>query len=180
MFFGWFAIGSLGLVGKREKKKVYWVLFFAVAALLGLVLLTLFQEYSSFIIVWFVDALMMVAVSNSSFNSKLSSSIARRILGGLLLLFFVVTMLDIYVIFVWTHQFYDVFLGLLLSICVFLTILLLNGKGDTRFTKLNLNKKFVGFVSIGAGFSFTLFLIHYPILIFLNGLNLPEASLAII
>ena len=49
---------------------------------------------------------------------------------------------------------------------------MLNGKTDERGPKLILNKKFVSIVTVGAGFSFTLFLTHYPILIFLNGLNL--------
>ena len=172
MFFGWFAIGSLGLMGKRERHKLYWVLFFAVAASLSLVMVTLFQEYSSFIIVWFVGALMMLAIKSSSVNNKLSSGVTRKILGGVLLFFSAITLLDIYITFVWTRQYYDVFLGILLSMCIFLSVLLLNGKNSEALSKLILNKKFVSSVTIGAGFSYTLFLTHYPIVVFLNGLNL--------
>jgi len=171
MIFGWFVLGSLGFVGKREKNRPYWVLFFAVAALLSLILITLFQEYSSFIIVWFVGALMMLPISNSGFTGKLSSSYARKVLVGLLLVFLVTTLLDLYSIYAWSHQYYDVLLGLLLSICIFLGVLLLNGKNSDRASKLILNKDFVKTASIGAGFSYTLFLTHYPIVIFLNGLN---------
>ena len=172
MIFGWFIIGSLGLTRKRERSKPHWVLFFAVAALLSLMLITLFQEYSSFVIVWFVGALMMLVISDLGFNSKLSNDVAGKVLSGLLLLFLVITLLDIYVTFAWTRQYYDVFLGLLLSMCIFLSVLLLNGKCAERLSKLILNKRFVSIVTIGAGFSYTLFLTHYPILIFLNGLNL--------
>ncbi len=46
-------------------------------------------------------------------------------------------------------------------------------EGRARETpKMILNKKFVNIVSSGAGFSYTLFLTHYPILIYLSGLNL--------
>ena len=172
MFFGWLVIGSLRVMEKRKSYKPYWVLFFAVAALLSLVLLTLFQEYSSFIIVWFAGALMMLAISSSRLNSILSSSVARNVLEGLFQIFLAITIFDIYVIFAWTRQYYDVLLGLLLSICVFLGVLLLNGRARDRGPKLIFNKKFVSIVNSGAGFSFTLFLTHYPILIFLNGLNL--------
>ena len=76
MVFGWFVIGLLGLMGKRERTKPYWILFFAVATLLSLILVTLFQEYSSFIIVWFVGALMMLAIRSSIVINKLSSYFA--------------------------------------------------------------------------------------------------------
>ncbi len=141
MFFGWLVIGSLGVTGKRERNKPYWVLFFAVAALLSLMILTLFQEYSSFIIVWFVGALMMLAINSSRLNSILSSDVARNVLEGLLQVFLAITLFDIYMTFASTRQYYDVFLGMLLSICIFLGVLLLNGRASKRDSKDDFEQK---------------------------------------
>ena len=77
-----------------------------------------------------------------------------------------------YVTFAWTDQYYGLNLGILLSACVFLGVLLLNEGGFKRVSKLILNKHIVSWITIGAGYSYTLFLTHYPIIIFLNGLNL--------
>ena len=60
-----------------------------------------------------------------------------------------------------------------MSAFVFIGVLLLNGNGIERASKWILNKNIVKWVAVGPGFSYTLFLTHYPIIIFLNGLNLP-------
>jgi peptidoglycan/LPS O-acetylase OafA/YrhL len=78
-----------------------------------------------------------------------------------------------YATFAWTDQYYGLGLGLLLSACVFLGVLFFNAGGFKPVSKLILNKHVVSGVTLGAGFSYTLFVTHYPIIIFLNGLNLP-------
>lgn len=60
-----------------------------------------------------------------------------------------------------------------MSTCVFLGVLFLNAGGLKHASKVIMNKRFVSLITIGAGFSYTLFVTHYPIIIFLNGLNLP-------
>jgi peptidoglycan/LPS O-acetylase OafA/YrhL len=173
MAFGWFVTGSLALIGKRKRSKAYRVLFFVVAAALGLVLAGLSQEFSSLIIVWFVGALMMLATSSEAVRSKLSSSLAAGVLATLFVLALASAIFGAYTAFAWTGQYYDVFLGLQLSVFVFVGVLLLNGNRIGRSSKWLLHKRVVNWVTLGAGFSYTLFLTHYPIVIFLNGLNLP-------
>jgi peptidoglycan/LPS O-acetylase OafA/YrhL len=133
----------------------------------------LMQEFGSVIIVWFVGALMMLAISSETFRSKLSGRLAARVVSGLFVLALASAVFGAYVAFAWTGQYYDVFLGLQLSAFVFLGVLLLNGNETGRASKWILHKRLVGLVTAGAGFSYTLFLTHYPIIIFLNGLNLP-------
>ena len=173
MAFGWFVFGLLGLKRKGKGGIVNKVLFFVVAAVLSLLLVGLFEEFSSLIIVWFVGALMMLAISNETVRSKLSGYFAARVLAALFILTLAVTVFGVYTTFALTGQYYDVFLGLLLSSCVFLGVLFFNGNGVGRVKKLILDKRTVSWVTIGSGFSYTLFLTHYPIIIFLNGLNLP-------
>lgn len=173
MAFGWFVMGSLALISKRNRSKAYKVLFFVVAAALSFLLAGLLQEFSSFIIVWFVGALMMLAISSEAVRSKLSGSFAARVLAALFVLALASAIFGGYIAFAWTGQYYDVFLGLQLSVFVFVGVLLLNGNRNIRSSRWLLHKRVVNWVTVGAGFSYTLFLTHYPIVIFLNGLNLP-------
>jgi peptidoglycan/LPS O-acetylase OafA/YrhL len=173
MAFGWFVMGSLSLISKQNRSKAYKVLFFVVAAALSLLLAGLLQEFSSFIIVWFVGALMMLAISSEAVRSKLSGTLAARFLAALFVLALASAIFGAYTAFAWTGQYYDVFLGLQLSAFVFVGVLLLNGNRNERSSKWLLHKRVVNWVTVGAGFSYTLFLTHYPIVIFLNGLNLP-------
>jgi peptidoglycan/LPS O-acetylase OafA/YrhL len=173
MAFGWFVMGSLALISKRNRSKAYKVLFFVVAAALSFLLAGLLQEFSSFIIVWFVGALMMLAISSEAVRSKLSGSFAARVLAALFVLALAGSLFGAYTAFAWTGQYYDVFLGLQLSVFVFVGVLLLNGNRNIRSSRWLLHKRVVNWVTVGAGFSYTLFLTHYPIVVFLNGLNLP-------
>jgi len=172
MAFGWFILGSLALLGKRQRSNTYKVIFFIVAAALGLLLAGFSQEFGSSIIVWLVGALMTLVISNETLTSKLSGRPATSILALFFILAFAGAAFGAYAAFAWTSQYYDVFLGLELSAFVFFGVLLLNGKGISRVSKCILNKHVVKWVTVGAGFSYTLFLTHYPIIIFLNGLNL--------
>jgi peptidoglycan/LPS O-acetylase OafA/YrhL len=171
MFFGWIIIGSRGLSGKRQRSISYKVLFLVVAALLSLILVGLFGEFSSFIIVWFVGALMMLAFSSSTVRSKLSGYVAARVLAVLFCISLASVGYEAYVTFAFTHESFGLVFGLLISACVFLGILLLNGKSIQWISHLILRKRVVAYSSVLAGFSYTLFLIHYPIILFLNGLN---------
>jgi len=173
MAFGWFVIGSMSLIGKRKRGIVYKITFFVGAAMLSILIVGFLQEFSSLIIVWFAGALMMLAISSETVRSKLSSHLAARVLTGLFVLALASAVFGAYTAFAWTRQYYDVFLGLLLSMCVFLGVLLLNGNGIGQISKWILHKRVVNWVTVGASFSYTLFLTHYPIIIFLNGLNLP-------
>ena len=173
MAFGWFVIGSLVLLGKRQRGNAYKIVFFIITAALGLLLAGFSQEFGSSIIVWFVGALMTLAISNETLRAKFSGRLATRVSAILFVLAFAGAAFGAYTAFAWTSQYYDVFLGLELSAFVFFGVLLLNGKGIGRVSKCMLNKHIVKWVTVGAGFSYTLFLTHYPIIIFLNGLNLP-------
>lgn len=173
MAFGWFAIGSLALLGKRKRSNAYKVTFLVVAAALSLILTGLLQEFSSFIIVWFVSALMMLAISREDVRSKLSGRLGARVMVLFYVLALAGAVFGAYTAFAWTGQYYDVFLGLALLASVFVGVLLLNGNGIGRISKCILNNRVANWVAVGAGFSYTLFLTHYPIIIFLNGLNLP-------
>jgi peptidoglycan/LPS O-acetylase OafA/YrhL len=172
MVFGWIVIGSLGLIRKQKSGKSYQIIFLAVAALLSLLLIAMYQQNSSFIIVWFVGVLMMLAISSKTLNTKLSSNPRPTLLVILFILSLASAVYEMYVTFAWTDQYYGLNLGILLSACVFLGVLLLNEGGFKRVSKLILNKNIVSWITIGAGYSYTLYLTHYPIIIFLNGLNL--------
>ena len=172
MVFGWIVIGSLRLIRKQKSGKSYQIIFLAVAALLSLLLIAMYQQNSSFIIVWFVGVLMMLAISSKTLNTKLSSNPRPTLLVILFILSLASAVYEMYVTFAWTDQYYGLNLGILLSACVFLGVLLLNEGGFKRVSKLILNKNIVSWITIGAGYSYTLYLTHYPIIIFLNGLNL--------
>ena len=172
MVFGWIVIGSVGLIRKQKSSKSYKVIFLVVAALLSLLLIGLYQQNSSLVTVWFVGALMMLAISSKTVNTKISSNLATRLLGILFILSLASALYGMYVA-AWTGQYYGLGLGVLLSTFVFLGVLFFNSGGFKQASKLMLNKHVVSGITIGAAFSYTLFVTHYPIIIFLNGLNLP-------
>jgi len=173
MVFGWIVIGSFGLVRNQNRGGWYKVGFFVVTALLSLLLIGLYQQNSSLVIVWFLGVLMMLGISGKTLNNKLAGNLKARVLGVLFFLSLASAVYWIYVTFAWTHQYYDISLGILLSTCVFLGVLFLNAGGFKRASKFILNRHVVSWITTGAGFSYTLFVTHYPIIIFLNGLNLP-------
>ena len=172
MVFGWIVIGSIGLVREQESSRSYKAIFFVVAALLGLLLIAIYQQHSTLVTVWFMGALMMLAVSSKIVDTKLKSNVATRLLGVLFILSLASALYGIYVTFAWTGQYYGLGLGLLLSVYVFLGVLFFNAGSFNPVSRLILNKHIVNWVTMGAGFSYTLFVTHYPIIIFLNGLNL--------
>jgi peptidoglycan/LPS O-acetylase OafA/YrhL len=171
--FGWIVIGSAGFIRKQESSKSSKAIFFVVAALLSLLLIGMYQENSGLVTVWFVGALMMLAVSSKTVNTKIKSNLAPRLLGILFALSFAGALYGMYATFAWTDQYYGLGLGLLLSACVFLGVLFFNAGGFKPVSSLILNKHVVSLITMGAGFSYTLFVTHYPIIIFINGLNLP-------
>lgn len=173
MVFGWFVMGALTLIRGAKRNNVHKVLFVFVAAALSLMLAGLLQEFSSVIIVWFVSALMMLAISSETVKSRLSGSLAAKVLAALFVLALASAIFSAYIAFAWTSQYYDVFMGLQLSAFVVVGISFLNRKEIGDSSVWLSNKRVVNWTTIGAGFSFTLFLTHYPIIIFLNGLNLP-------
>ena len=167
MVFGWIVIGSIGLIRRRRRSRSSKSVFLVVVALLSLLLIAMYQQSSSLIVIWFVGVLMMLAVSGKTVNTKLSSNIATRLLGALFVLSLAGAAYGIYTTVMWTNEYYGLSLGLLLSACVFIGVLFLNAGGFKR-----MNKHLVGWITLGAGFSYTLFVTHYSIVIFLNGLNL--------
>ena len=173
MVFGWLVIGSFALIRKEKRSISYKVIFLVVAAFLSLLLIGMFQQSSSFIIVWFVGVLLMLAISSEAVNAKLSSPLGTRLLTVLFVLSLASSAFAGYATFAWTEQYYDVSLGILLALFVFLGVLLLNNGGFKQASKAIRNKRFTSWTAVGAGFSYTLFLTHYPIIIFLAGLNLP-------
>lgn len=172
MFFGWLVIGTLAFTGKRHKGIVTKLCFFVIAILLGLVLTGLFLENSGPVVVWFVGILITLALSSETVKAKLSVPRVKWPLGLLLLVCLMATVFAVYVTFALTSQFYNVYLGLTLSLCVFLTVLLLNLGSLKSAAKFMQSKIGARVISVGAGFSYTLFLTHYPIIIYLNGLDL--------
>lgn len=172
MMFGWIVIGSFGLVKKQKRSNWYRIGFFVVAALLSLLLTGLYQQNGSLVIVWFLGVLMMLGISSKTVNNKLSSKLIARVLGVLFVVSLASAVYWIYVTFARTHQYYDISLGILLSAFVFLGVLFFNAGSFKRASKLILNKHVISWITTGAGFSYTLFVTHYPITIFLNGLNL--------
>jgi peptidoglycan/LPS O-acetylase OafA/YrhL len=170
MFFGWLIIGSLGMFGKRERTTNYKLLFLAVAAVLSIILLALAWSYSVFIIVWFTGVLMMYAISNPTISSKLSNPKFTRVLGMLFIAALAAIAYEAYIIFTLTHESFSLLFGLLIAAAVYIGIALLSA--NIRWlTRLMLQKRVVKYSGNIAGFSYTLFLIHYPLILFLNGLN---------
>lgn len=173
MVFGWIAIGLIRFKRNQNRSKTYTVAFLVVAALLILLLAVMLQESSSFIIVWLVGALIMLAISSRNITSKLSGNLGMKLTGLLFALSLATVMYAMYATITLTGQYYDVGLGLVLSAFMFLGILLFNRSGPKGASRLIMNKYFVSLTSVGAAYSFTLFVTHYPIIIMLNGLNLP-------
>jgi peptidoglycan/LPS O-acetylase OafA/YrhL len=170
MFFGWLVIGGLAFFGIRKKPHLYKGLFLAVAAILSTVLVALAWDYSAFIVVWFLGVAMMCVVSNTSVRSKLTGHRATKIVAILLCASLVAVTYEGYVIYTLTHESFNLLFGVLIATSVFLTILLLSGNANWLSRHL-LKKSVAKYSGSMAAFSYTLFLIHYPMLLFLNGLN---------
>jgi peptidoglycan/LPS O-acetylase OafA/YrhL len=129
-------------------------------------------ENSGLVVVWFLGILITLALSSETVKTKLSLPRVKCLLGLLLLVCLTATVFTVYVTFALTNQFYNVYLGLTLSLCVFLTVLLLNLGSLKSAAKLMQSKLSARVIAVGAGFSYTLFLTHYPLIIYLNGLDL--------
>jgi len=170
MFFGWLVIGGLAFLGKREKPRRYKGLFLAFAAILSFVLVALAWDYSAFIVVWFLGVASMCVVSNTKVRSKLTGHRASKIVAVLLWASLAAVIYEGYVIYTLTHESFNMLFGVLIATSVFLCILLLSG--NVNWLSRNMLKKRVAKYSGSmAAFSYTLFLIHYPLLLFLNGFN---------
>ncbi len=173
MIFGWLVIGALAFTGRRHRSTVYKAAVVVGAGLLGLVLAALFSQYSSFVVIWFFGVLLMLGVGSETVRTKLAGwRQAKNAAAALLVVSLVVTAFAVYAAYSRTIDYYSVWLDIVLSICVFLGVVLLN-LGMPGQTKQFFTKRSAGFIGAGAAFSYTLFLIHYPIIIILNGLDLP-------
>lgn len=172
MFFGWIILGSLTLLRKNSLPRVYKLIFFAITTLLGTMIIALAFDYIAFILVWFMGAMTMLAISNPTIQSKLRGHAATLILASFLLISVAAVGYEAYKIFSFTHESFNFVFGLLISVCIFLGLFIINSKSIPGVSKLLLKKQVVNCSSYMASFSYTIFLIHYPILLFLNGLNL--------
>ncbi|MCW3999399.1 MAG: acyltransferase [Candidatus Bathyarchaeota archaeon] len=171
MFIGWLILGGVGLSGS-DKTRAKKAMFLAFGGAFGVVLAVLAWEYSAFILVWFLGALVMVAASSPAVQSKLKNPVAGKVLAALLVLVFAAVVWEGYVIYAVSHESFNLLFGLLVSGCVFLGLLLLNNAHLPHISGVLLRKR-VAQTSHGiAAFSYTLFLIHYPLILFLNGLNM--------
>jgi peptidoglycan/LPS O-acetylase OafA/YrhL len=170
MFFGWLIIGSLSFFGKRERSTSYKVLFFGGLAVLSVILVALAWSYSVFIIIWFTGVLMMAVISNATVRSKLTNPGVVKVLAAFCAASLTAVTYEAYVICTLTHESFNLLFGLLIALNVFLGILLLSGNIQWLAGWM-LKKRVVKYSSNIAGFSYTLFLIHYPVILFLNGLN---------
>jgi peptidoglycan/LPS O-acetylase OafA/YrhL len=173
MFFGALFIGSLALAGKRRKGLSYKIAMSIATVLLGLLLVGFSGEFSSLIVVWFVGVIMMLAFSSEEIRNMLSGYVPRVTGNVLFAVCLVGAAFAVYATFEWTNEFYNVYLGLALSACVFIGVVLLDLGGLKWASKLRLYKPTVKTITTGAAYSYTLFLTHYPIIILLNGLDLP-------
>lgn len=115
----------------------------------------------------------MLAITSKTINIKIKNNLATLLLGVLFILLLASVLYGIYSTFAWTDQYYGLGLGLLLSACVSLGVLFFNTEGFKPISRLILNKHVASLITMGASFSYTLFVTHYPIIILLNGLNLP-------
>lgn len=173
MFFGALVIGSLAFAGKRRKGLSYKIVISIATVLLGLLLVGFYGEFSSLIIVWFAGALMMLAFSSEAIRNRLSGDNARVAVQLLFAVCLAGAAFAVYATFEWTNEFYNVYLGLALSACVFIAVVLLDLGVLKWASKLMLYKLTAKTITTGAAYSYTLFLTHYPIIILLNGLDLP-------
>ncbi len=172
MFFGWLILGSIALSRREIAAGWFKPLFFVVAALLSVVLVALAWDYSAFIIVWFLGVAAMCAVSNPTVRSKLTGRAATWVLVGFLFAALAAVGYEAYVIFTLTHESFSLLFGLLISGCIFFGLFIVNGGAIPWLSKFMLRKRVATWSGSLAAFSYTLFLIHYPILLLLNGLNL--------
>jgi peptidoglycan/LPS O-acetylase OafA/YrhL len=167
MLFGWV---SIQVLGKRKNK----VVFFTIAILLSLMVLgNAWVEngaYVSLTIAWFLGVLMTLAISNENLNRLFERKYGIKLLGLALFLLLAGTTYAVFRTFAYTHLWYDVGLGIMLSACLFASVLYLNNAG--RSSGNWLSKRFAGALTIGAGYSYTLYLIHFPIILLFNGINL--------
>jgi len=126
MFFGWLIIGSMGTFGQQKRTAGYKMIFLVVAAILSVILVALWWDYSTFIIVWFVGVLMIYTSSSLTVRSKLARPALTKVIATLFVAGLASVGYEAYVIFTLTHESFSLLFGLLISACVFLGILLLN------------------------------------------------------
>jgi peptidoglycan/LPS O-acetylase OafA/YrhL len=173
MFFGALVVGSLALTGKRKKSLSYKVAICVATVLFGLLLVGFCGEFSSLVAVWFAGVLMTLALSSEAVKNRLSGNFAKATVQVLLGVCLAAAAFAVYATFAFTNDFYNVYLGLALSACVYLAVVLLNMGCFKGPSKLMMHKPTARTITIGAAYSYTLFLTHYPIIILLNGLDLP-------
>jgi peptidoglycan/LPS O-acetylase OafA/YrhL len=137
-----------------------------------LVLLALAWQYSAFIIIWFLGVAAMLAVSNSTIRSKLTGSATTWGLATLSITTVTGVGYEAYRIYTLTHESFSLLFGLLISAAVLSGLFIVNGGNFSWISKILQSKHIVRWSTSLAAFSYTLFLIHYPILLWLNSLNL--------
>lgn len=171
MFFGWVILGGLAIFGRKTAKGWFKGLFLGFGILLSLIIIALAWNYSAFIAVWFVGVAALYAVTCSTVSAKLGGQVVQRVL----IIFFVAAAAAVgyeaYVIYALTHESFNLLFGLLIACCVFLGLFIVNNKTVPKLSKMLLNGRVAKLSSSMAAFSYTIFLIHYPILLFINGLN---------
>jgi peptidoglycan/LPS O-acetylase OafA/YrhL len=113
---------------------------------------------------------MTCAISTPRIRQKLTSPKFTKPLSALFVTALAAVVYQAYVIFTLTHESFNLPFGLLISATVFLGIALLSGNIKWLSTLL-LKKRVIRYSGSLAAFSYTLFLIHYPLILFLNGLN---------
>lgn len=172
MFFGWVTFGLVILLRRETVAGWFKPLFYIVTAFLSVVLLVLAYQYSAFIVVWFLGAGVMLAVSNTAIRKKLTGRAATWVLAVFFLAAVAGVGREAYNIYTLTHESFSLLFGLSISAAVFLGVFIVNNGGFPWLSKLLRGKHVVRWSTSLAAFSYTLFLIHYPILLWLNGLNL--------
>jgi peptidoglycan/LPS O-acetylase OafA/YrhL len=172
MFFGWVTLGAVMLLRHQPVAGWFKPLFYAVTAFLSLAILVLAWQYSAFILVWFLGAAAMLAVSNTTIQRKLIGRAATWVLAALFVASVAGVGYEAYRIYMVTHESFSLLFGLLISAAVLLGVLIINGGAYPWLSKILRHKRIAGWSASMAAFSYTLFLIHYPIMLFLNGLNL--------
>jgi peptidoglycan/LPS O-acetylase OafA/YrhL len=172
MFFGWVTLGAVMLLRRESVAGWFKPLFYIVTAFLSAALLVLAWQYSAFIVVWFLGAGAMLSVSNSTIRKKLTGRGSTWVLVALFLAAVAGVGYEAYSIYTLTHESFSFLFGLLVSAAVFLGVFIVNNGMFSWLSKLLKGKHVVRWSASLAAFSYTLFLIHYPILLWLNGLNL--------
>ncbi|HSV49032.1 MAG TPA: acyltransferase [Candidatus Acidoferrales bacterium] len=172
LFFGWLILGVLSVFGRKAATGWFKGLFFVVAVLLSVVIVALAWDYSAFILVWFLGVAALCAASNPTVRSKLSGRLIKWVFITLFFAAVIGVGYEAYIIYTLTHESFSLLFGLLIAVCIILGLFIINSKTIPSLSKLFLNKRIANGSASMAAFSYTLFLIHYPILLFLNGLNL--------